>query len=156
MRWPRINFDPLTSWCPKLAKNEFLMRQHTAGAHFTLFNMLSTRHRKVRNDRNILCVAANTHTHTHTPKPVCIHDIVLLLRTWGIHTNKKVTVNMPGVIIKSKNKKYLHGNRCGNISVLEWHARRIKEKKHKIKRLWSIKCMIIPVIIRTTGIVEKV
>jgi len=30
-----------------------------------------------------------------------------------------------------------------------------KRKKDKIKRIWSIKCIVIPVIIRVTGIVAK-
>jgi HJR/Mrr/RecB family endonuclease len=30
-----------------------------------------------------------------------------------------------------------------------------KREKRKIKQTWSIKCMIIPVIIRATGIVAK-
>jgi len=30
-----------------------------------------------------------------------------------------------------------------------------KRKKDKKKRIWSIKCMVIPVIIRATGIIAK-
>ena len=60
-------------------------------------------------------IHTHTHTHTHTPKPVCVHHIILLLRARGVHTNEEVTVNGPGVKIKTK-RGNLHDNRRGNIS----------------------------------------
>jgi len=59
------------------------MRQQSGGVHFTLFSLLSTSHRK---DRNMVCAHARTRTHIHTfthTKPVCVHCVLLLLRTRG-------------------------------------------------------------------------
>jgi hypothetical protein len=51
-----VPIDHLTSGCPVLAKNEYLMRQDIVAAHLTLLYMQSIRYRK---DRKM------THTHTH-------------------------------------------------------------------------------------------
>jgi hypothetical protein len=48
-------------------------------------------------------VHTNTHTHTHTtPKPVGEHEVKTVLWNQGVRTDRKVSANMPDIIIINK------------------------------------------------------
>jgi hypothetical protein len=77
------------------------------------------------------------------------------------HTDREVTAHRPDIIIKNKKQKT-----CILIGEAIPADRNVvqKEEKKKLKykslcieiqRMWNIKCMIIPVVIRATGIVTK-
>jgi hypothetical protein len=65
--------DHLTSGCPIVVKNEYLMRRDKvcANLQYSICKAL---------DRQMV--------HTHSPKPVCEHEDVKLLWNQGVHTEK--------------------------------------------------------------------
>jgi hypothetical protein len=77
--------DHLTSGCPILAKNEYLMRHDKVGAHL---------HCSICKALNIE-TTDKWYTHTHTPKPVCEHEDVTVLWNQGVNTDREVTANRP-------------------------------------------------------------
>ena len=52
--------------------------------------------------------------YTHMPKPLCEEGDVTVLWNQAVHTDRKVTVNRPDIIIKNNKEKKMHTNRCGN------------------------------------------
>jgi len=77
------------------------------------------------------------------------------------NTHRQITANRPGIIIKNKREKA-----CTLIYVAIPADRNVVQKeaekklKYKslcieIKRMWNLKCTIIPVIIGATGIVTR-
>jgi hypothetical protein len=141
--------DHLTSGCPILAKNEYLMRHDKIGAHL----------------HYSICKATGIETtdtwYTHTDRPVCEHEDVTVLWNQGVHTDREVKANKPDIIIKNKKEKT-----CIVIDVAMPAERNVTqndaEKKLKyrslcieIQRMWPMKCMIIPVVLGATGIVTR-
>ena len=95
------------------------------------------------------------------PKPVYEKGDVTVLWNQAVHTDREVTANRPDIIIKNKKEKT-----CTLIDVAIPADRNAVQKeaekklKHKrlcieIKRMWNLKCTIIPVIIGSTGIVTR-
>jgi hypothetical protein len=80
--------DHLTSGCPILAKNEYLMRHYKVGAHlhYSTYKALG--------------IEMTDKWYTYTPKPVCEHEDVTVLQNQGVHTNR--AVKRPDIIIKKK------------------------------------------------------
>jgi len=83
---------------------------------------------------------------------------VTVLWNQAVHMDKEVTANRPDIIIKNKKEKT-----CTLIEVAIPADRNVVQKevekklKYKsscieIKRMWNLKCTIIPVIIGATGI----
>jgi len=77
----------------------------------------------------------------------------------AVHTDREVTADRPDIIIKTKKEKT-----CTLIDVAIPADRNVVQKETKqklkykrlyieIKRMWNLKCTIIPVIIGATGIV---
>jgi hypothetical protein len=69
--------DHLTSGCPILAKNEYLMRHDKFGAHL---------HYSICKTRGIATTdkwRARAHTHTHTQRTVCEHEYMTDLWNLG-------------------------------------------------------------------------
>jgi hypothetical protein len=68
--------DRLTSGCPILAKNEYLMRHDKVGAHlhYSICKALGIE------------MTDKWYTHTLTPKPVCEHEDVTVLWNQGVET----------------------------------------------------------------------
>jgi hypothetical protein len=85
--------EHLTSGCPILAKNEYLMRHDRVGAHL----------------HYSICKALGIKTtekwYTHMPKPVCEHEDVTVLWIQEVHTDREVLTNRPNVIIKNRKEK---------------------------------------------------
>jgi len=99
--------------------------------------------------------------YTHMPKPVYEEGDVPVLRNQAVHTDKEVTANRPDIITKNKKEKT-----CTLIDMAIPADRNAVQKeaekklKYKslcieIKRMWNLKCTIIPVIIGATGIVTR-
>jgi hypothetical protein len=79
----------------------------------------------------------------------------------AVHTDREVTTNRPDIIIKNNKEKI-----CTLIDVAIPADRNVvqmvAEKRLKynslcieIQRMWNLKCTIVPVIIRATGIVTR-
>jgi len=85
--------DNLTSGCPILVKNEYLMRHDEVCTHL----------------HYSICKALGTETtdkwYTHMPKPVCEEGNVTMLWNQAVHTDRKVTTNRPDIIIRNKKEK---------------------------------------------------
>jgi len=75
--------------------------------------------------------------YTHMPKPVYEEGDVTVLWNQAVHTDREVTGNRPDIIIKNKKEK-IYKSLC-----------------IEIKRMWDLKCTIIPVIFGATGIVTR-
>ena len=88
--------DHLTSGCPILEKNEYLMRHDKVCAHF---------HYSVC---KVLGTEATDKWYTHMPKPVYEEGDVAVLWNQAVHTDREVTANRPDIIIKRKKKKLTH------------------------------------------------
>jgi len=95
------------------------------------------------------------------PKPVCEQGDVTVLWNQAVHTDREVTANRPDIIIINKKEKT-----CTLIDVAKPTDRNVVQKevekklKYKslcieIKRMWNLKCTIVPVIIGATGIVMR-
>jgi len=137
--------DHLTSGCPILAKNEYLMRHDRFCTHLNYS----------------ICKALGTETadkwYTHMLKPVYEEGDVTVLWNQAVHTDREVTTNRPDIIIKNKKEKT-----CTLIDVAIPADRNVVQKeaekklKYKslcieIQRMWNLKCTIIPVITGATG-----
>jgi hypothetical protein len=85
--------DHLTSGCPIMAKNEYLMRHDNVGAHlhYSICKALS--------------IKMTDKWHTRTPKPVCEHEDMSVLWNQRVHTDREVAANRPDIIIKNKKEK---------------------------------------------------
>ena len=85
--------DHLTSGCPILAKNEYLMRRDSVCTHL----------------HYSICKALGTETtdrwYTHMPKPVCEEGNVTVLWNQTVHTEREVTANRPDIVIKYNKEK---------------------------------------------------
>ena len=93
------------------------------------------------------------------PKLVYEEGDVTVLWNQAVHTDREVAANRPDIIIKNKKEET-----CTLRDVAISAGRNVVQKevenslKYKslcidIQRTWNLKCTIIPVIIRTTGIV---
>ena len=83
----------LTSGCPILVKNEYLMRHDKVCSHLLCS----------------ICKALGTETtdkwYTHMSKPVYENGDVTVLWNQAVHTNREVTANRPDIIIKNTKEK---------------------------------------------------
>ena len=81
--------DHLTSECPILAKNEYLMRHNKDCTHL----------------HYSICKALGIETtdkwYTHMPKPVYEKGDVTVFWNQAVHTDREVTANRPDIIIKN-------------------------------------------------------
>ena len=83
------NNNNLTSGCPILAKNEYLMRHDKVCTHL---------HYSIC---KALGIESTDKWYTHMSKPVCEGDVTVL---WNqvVHTDREVTANKPDIIKKKK------------------------------------------------------
>jgi hypothetical protein len=85
--------DHLTSECPNLVKNEYLMRHYKVCTH----------------SHYSICKALGNETtdkwYTHVPKRVYEEGDVTVLWNRAVHTDREVTANRPDIIIKNKKEK---------------------------------------------------
>jgi len=93
--------DYITSGCPILAKNEYLMRHEKVCTHlhYSIFKAL--------------CIETTDKWYTHILKPVCEEGDVTMLWNQAVHTDTEVTANRPDIIIKKK-RENMHTDRRGN------------------------------------------
>jgi hypothetical protein len=85
--------DNLTSGCPILAMNEYVMRHDKVCTHLHYSTCKG------------LGIETTGRWHTHPPKPVHEQEDVTVLWNQGVQTERELTANMPDVIIKTKNIK---------------------------------------------------
>jgi len=95
------------------------------------------------------------------PRPVLEDGDVTVLWNQAVKTDREVTTNRPGIIIKNKKEKT-----CTLIDVAIPADRNVvqKEAENKLKykslcieiqRMWNLKCTTVPVIIVATGIATR-
>ena len=103
--------DHLTSGCPILAKNEYLMRHDKVCAHL----------------HYSICKTLGNETtdkwYTDMPKPAYEGRDVTMLWNQAVHTDREVTANRPDIIIKNKKRENIHTNRYGNTRKQKCHAK---------------------------------
>jgi len=75
--------DHLTSGCPILAKNEYLMRHDKVCTHL---------HYSVC---KVLGIETTDKLYKHVPKPVCEEGDVTVLWNQAVHTGREVAANRP-------------------------------------------------------------
>ena len=85
--------DHLTSGCHILAKNEYLMRHVKVCTHL---------HYSIYKDLGYETIDK---WYTHMPKPVYEEGDITVLWNQAVHTDREVTANRPGIIIKNKKEK---------------------------------------------------
>ena len=88
--------EHLTSGCPILAKNEYLMR-HYKVCTYLLYSICKA-----------LGIETTDKWYTHVPKPVYKEGDVTVLWNQEVHTDIEVTANRPDIIIKNKKRKHAH------------------------------------------------
>lgn len=141
--------DHLTSGCPVLAKNEYIVRHDKVCMHL---------HYSICKEFGI---EVPDNWYSHVPKSVCEHEDITVLWNQGVQTDREVLANRPDIIIKNKQKKT-----CILIDVSVPSDRNVVQKeaekklKYKnlsieIQRMWNMKCFVIPVIIGATGTVTR-
>jgi len=84
-----------------------------------------------------------------------------VLLNQAVHTDRDVTANRPDIIIKNKKEKigtliYVAISAARN-GVRKEAEQKLKYKRLciEVKRMWNLKCTIIPIITGATGIVKR-
>jgi hypothetical protein len=140
--------DHLTSGCPILAKNEYVIRHDNVCTHLH-YSICKT-----------LDIETTENWYSHIPKSVCQHEDITVLWNQGIQTDREVLANRQIIIKNMKNKI------CFLTDVVIPSDRNViqKETENKLKyknasieiqRIWNMKCFVTPVIIGATGIVTR-
>jgi len=86
---------------------------------------------------------------------------VTVLWNQAVHTDREVTANRPDIIIKNKKEKtctLIDMAIPADRNVVQKEAEKMLKYKSlciEIKRMWNLKCTIIPVITGATGIVTR-
>jgi len=86
--------DHLTSRCPILAKNEYLIRHDKVCTHLHYSICKS------------LGIETTDKWYTHMHKPVYEEGDTTVLWYQAVHTDREVTSNRPDIIIKNKKRKH--------------------------------------------------
>jgi hypothetical protein len=131
--------DHLTSGCPILAKNEYIIRHDKVCTHLH-YSICKT-----------LGIETTENWYSHIPKSVCQHEDTTVLWNQGIQSDREVLANRPDIIIKNKKEKI-----CLLIDVAIPSDRNVlqKESEKKLKyknlrieiqRMWDMKYFVIPV-----------
>jgi hypothetical protein len=105
-------------------------------------------------------VHTHTHTraHTHTPTLAYEQEDVTVLWNQSVHTDREVTANRPDIIIKKKRERektwMLIDVAIPVDRTVQKEGERSKIQEFMLQRMWNMKCVIIPVIIGATRIVQ--
>jgi hypothetical protein len=141
------SIDHLTSGCPILANNEYIIRYYKVCTyhHCSICKTLG--------------IKTTEDWFSHIPKPVCQHEDITILWNQRVQTDREVLENRPDIIIKNMNDKiclliYKAIPSDRNVIHKEFE-KNIKIKKISIEneQMWIMKCFVTPVIIGATGIV---
>jgi hypothetical protein len=85
--------DHLTSGCPILAKNEYVIRHDKVCTHL-YYSICKT-----------FGIETAENWYFHIPKLVCQHEDITVLWNQGIQTDREVLANRPDIIIKNMKDK---------------------------------------------------
>jgi len=118
--------DHLTSGCPILAKNEYLMRHDKVCTHLHYSICKS------------LGIETTGKWYTHMPKLAWVYTTVRVLWNQAIHTDSNVTANRPDIIIKNKKEKT-----CTLIDVAIPADRNVVQKEAEKKLKYKNLCIEI-------------
>jgi hypothetical protein len=88
--------DHLTSGCPILAKNEYVIRHDKVCVHLH-YSICKT-----------LGIETTENWYSHVPKLVCQHKDTTVLWNQGVQTDREVLENSPYIIIKKKKDKFVY------------------------------------------------
>jgi hypothetical protein len=141
--------DHLTSGCPILVKNEYVIRHDTVCTqlHYSICKTLG--------------IETTENWYSHIPKPVCQNEDITVLWNQEVQTDREVLENRPNIIIKiKKDKIYLLIGIAipSDRNVIQKESEKKLKYKNlsiEIQRMWNMKYFVIPVIIGATGIVTK-
>jgi hypothetical protein len=88
-----LTIDHLTSGCPILAKNEYVIRHDKVCTHLhhSIFNTLG--------------IKTTEDWYSHIPKSACQREDTTVLWNQGVETDREVLANRPDIIIKNKKDK---------------------------------------------------
>jgi hypothetical protein len=81
-------YDHLTSGCPILAKNEYIITHDKVCTHLHC-SMCKT-----------LCFETTENWYSHIPKPAHQHENITVLWIQGVQTDREVQANRPDIIKK--------------------------------------------------------
>jgi hypothetical protein len=141
--------DHLTSGCPILAKNEYIIRHDKVCTHLH-YSICKT-----------LIIETTENWYSHISKSVCQHEDITVLWNQGVQTDREVLANRPNIIIKNMRDKIFL---LIDVAIPSDRNVMQKESENKLKyknlsieiqRMWNMKCFVIPLIIGATGIVTK-
>jgi hypothetical protein len=118
--------DHLTSGCPILVKNEYLMRHDKVCTHL---------HYSIS---KALGIETTDKWYTHMPKPVYEERDVTVLWNQAVHTDREVTANGPVIIIKNKKEET-----CTLIDVAIPADRNVVQKEEEKKLKYKSLCIEI-------------
>jgi hypothetical protein len=141
--------DRLTSGCPILAKNEYIIRHDKVCTHLHC-SICKT-----------LGIETTENWYSHIPKLICQHEDITVLWNEGIQADKEVLANRPDIIIKNmKDKICLLTDVAiqSDSNVIQKESEKKLKYKNlsiEIQRMWNMKCFVIPVSIEATGIVTR-
>jgi hypothetical protein len=93
--------DHLTSGCPILANNEYIVRHDGVCTHLH-YSILKT-----------LGIETTENWYSHIPKPVCQYEDITVLWNQVVQADREVLANRPDMIIK-KERYNLLIDRCSN------------------------------------------
>jgi hypothetical protein len=85
--------DHLTSGCPILAKNEYVIR-HDEVCTYLHYSICKT-----------IGIETTENWYSHIPNPVCQHEDITVLWNQGVQTDREVPANRPDIIIKNEKDK---------------------------------------------------
>ena len=118
--------DHLTSGCPILAKNEYLMRHGVVCTHL---------HYSIS---KVLDIETTDKWCTHMPKPVYEEGDITVLWNQAVNTDIEVTANRPDIIIKNKKEET-----CTLIDVAIPADRNVVQKEAEKKLKYKSLCIEI-------------
>jgi hypothetical protein len=87
-----IIIDHLTSGCPILAKNEYVIRHDKVCAHLH-YSICKT-----------LGIGTTENWYSHVPKPVWQHEGITVMWNQGIQTNREVLAKKRDIVIKKQER----------------------------------------------------
>jgi hypothetical protein len=141
--------DHLTSGYPILVKNENIIRRDKICTylHYSICREFG--------------IEVPDNWYSYVPKPICKHEVIMVLRNQDVQTDKEVLENRSDIIIINKKAKI-----CTLIDVSVLSDRNVthKEEENKLKyknlcieiqRMWNMKFSMIPVVIGATGTVTR-
>ena len=106
-------------------------------------------------------IKANDKWYEHQPKTVTENKKVTIFWDMQVHTDKMSKANKPDIVIKDKQEKTcmlidmaIPADRNTSVKVAE-KLSKYKDLEVEITKMWGLKTITVPVVIRPLGVVKK-